>query len=292
MSNFDASVVMENIITASASDRSLLPGSDHLKDLFDILEPKLSRAGFLNAVLNCKQQWSNDKHVSDNGGLVLERAGDSFPDAKGIHQLLAAFATVARIGDSDAKRVNITARVCVPWLTAFATWSIGVPPARHTTAGKAISEEPESPITIIFADDEQFNNLDVTIEIVSSGRSFPEVLPAKAADPRMFLGAVGMVNVGVYARHMLQRQKLMTGIGKRALKHALPFALKQVRDLCFFEGVPVELSNRSEWMSLLGNPFPPEDVISETAAKYLKPVTDARRYIPAISQPYLPSEEE
>jgi hypothetical protein len=287
MTNFDASLVMEKMVTASAGDRSLVPGANHLKALFDILEPKLNRAGFLDHVLSWKHQWSIDGAVSDAGRLLLQHAGDSFPDADGIHQLVRAFAIVNRVGDEDAKRVVITARVCVPWLAAFAMWSIGVSPTRHTTNGKVIAEEPSSPVTIIFAESELFGNLNIEIEVVSSSRSFVDVVPAKVANSQSPFGAVGMTDIGVYAQQMLQHQNLLSSFGFRTLKQALPLALKQVRDLCFAEGRSAEPSDQSKVLPLIGNPFPPEDVISRTAVRYIIPRASKPRHFPAPSVSYI-----
>lgn len=280
MTNYEAALVMEDMISSSASDLRLAPAASHLKDLFDVLAPKLNRAGFLDEVLAWIYLWSNHPDVSPISQIILQGAGDEYPDAESIRHLVEAFADVCRVGEeAKNKRVVVTARLFVPWLSAFAKWSTGVPPMLSTNKGGVIFENPSSPAEIIFAEEGEagFDNLRIKIEIVSSGPLFP-VLDQVAEFMRP--EAVGMVGIGNYAKRLFQRQNLGTDFDVRTVVKVLPFALLQVRDLCWFDdNFVLGFQHDANVTSQAGNPFPASDTIENTANQYLRNQRDGLRTI-------------
>jgi hypothetical protein len=49
-SNFDAAIALESMIRDTAEDKAMSPTLYQLKDLLDVLEPRLNRARFLDEV--------------------------------------------------------------------------------------------------------------------------------------------------------------------------------------------------------------------------------------------------
>ena len=267
-SNFEAGSALEIMILASAADKTLVPTAHHLKDLLDILEPRLNRAGFLNEVLGWRDFWLN------SGGEVsrladLKVCGEAYPCPEGIHQIVAAFRELARVG--NATSLVFTVGSCAPWLTAFTKWCLGLPPTIYNQEGISILKQPGSQVTLIHSGDSEFVQM-MKIEIIREYVSLPEVIYATVcskenmSEPAL---ASGMVGLDIFARRHLERRHFHEDLGHRALLQAIPYAMKQVSSLCncgeHLEKIPsIDSIDISQF-----EPFPDDTRVSIVMAKYL-----------------------
>lgn len=264
MSNYKASGMMRTIMSKSARDKDLSPSADQIFELFNVLEPKLKRCGFMDGVLGWKALLLNSPNLSPEARRFFRTTCDQYPDSDCIYKILEAFSTVGRIGEADVKYVVITCRSCTPWLAAFTVWSLGVNPAIHTMIGDVVYQSDDSPVVIKFSEDTEYGDT-VAVEIVGSNDTFLEVFKIKHFSETESFVAKGMVKIRGYTEIMLQRQLLADDLDQEALHHAIPFALKQVRDLCTYD----EGSLDCHGIDFLGNPFPVEAIVAKTATKYL-----------------------
>ena len=266
-SNFEAGCALEIMIIASAADKSIVPTAHHLKDLLDVLEPRLIRAGFLSETLSWRDWWAhNGGNV--HGWAVVSSQSVAYPSPEGIHQIVASFRELARVG--EASSIVFTVGSCAPWLTAFIKWCIGLPPTIYDQEGNVLLEQEGSCITLLYSGDIQYVKK-IKIEICHEYNSITEVIYASVLDKDgMRIGeASGMVDLPTFARSSIERQRLHDGIGRRALLQALPYALKQVCDLCIVGGYS---SNQPKIESLRiqeFKPFPEDIKISNVMTNFI-----------------------
>ncbi|MCJ1394001.1 hypothetical protein MMC18_006878 [Xylographa bjoerkii] len=114
---FEAGTALENMIAASAIDKTFAPTAHHLKDLLNVLEPRLNRAGFMDEVLNWKAWWLGSNGFSESERAHIHQYGEAFPSSNGLEKIVMALRAACRIG--QATSVTLTARSAAPWLTAF-----------------------------------------------------------------------------------------------------------------------------------------------------------------------------
>lgn len=279
--NFEAAKALEKMIEKSAADRTLVPTSHHLKPLLDILEPRLNRIGFTNDVLDWNTWWRHQNDLSAIGRHLVSVNGDTFPSADGLQEVVDAFRKLERIGDSES--VTFTLGSCAPWLSAFTYWCVGMPPTIRTAEGKTLLDQPNSRITLVFSHLPEFQDR-IRIETLRSFDSFEAVVDyATLSDPQSvgFNGIRGMVSIRKHGEQTLRWRGFESDSPKRALLAAVPYALKQARDLLTqgmtsapvasaLEAVLVDHKyDASPLPSMVGNAFPNEYTISRTMAIYL-----------------------
>ena len=264
----EAGMALENMIMASATDKTLAPTAFHLKGLLDVLEPRLNGAGFLNDVLWWKEWWMRSVGSFEPDRLNLRDFGERFPNPEGLQKITAALRDVCRVG--EAKRVTFTAKCGAPWLTAFVIWCLGISPEIQGPQGQVFLLGPTSQVTIIYSGQPEFHE-DIQIEIVSMFNSFIDMMSVSLAHPegdKPHL-ALGMVDIQTYAKHHLIRLGIDSGLPYRALLQALPYALERARDPCMLRGDLDKASQDSSSLVTSGNPFPLETTIANVMAKYL-----------------------
>ena len=270
---FEAATALEMMITESATDKTLVPTAYHLKDLLNVLEPRLSRICFMDEILNWKEWWMCDNRAIGLGESAhIEHNGEAFPSADGLKEIVTALRGVYRIG--EAKKVTFTTGSAVPWLTAFITWCLGTCPTISTRHGRVLHSQSDIPINIIHSDDRRYNN-EVKIEIFNVYNSFAEILTASLDHPHddKLPLAAGMTTVPVYAKHVLASLDFESGLAHQALLQALPYALKQVRDeiVMACSGLRSQKVDRENLplKAAIGNPFPHDSVVAKAMATYL-----------------------
>ncbi|KAL9122261.1 MAG: hypothetical protein Q9187_001180 [Circinaria calcarea] len=261
---FEAGLALEKMIISSAADKTLVPTAYQLKDLLDVLEPRLNRVGFLTDVLGWKNWWINNEDISERSRVEMIRIGDPFPDADGLQKVVAALREVARIG--EAKTASFTAGYAAPWLTAFIKWCIGEPPTILGPNGQVLLSQPSNPIDIIYSGEETFYR-QIQIKLVTTFGSFTEIIVAKLERPPHT--AAGMVDIQTHAKYVLRSANIQSGLGSRALMQALPYALKQIRDFPICGGRPEENVDEHTLDGLRSNAFPQESTIANVMARYL-----------------------
>ena len=267
---FSAGNALENMITTSAVDKTLVPTAYQLKDVLNVLEPRLNRAGFINEVLARKTWWMNNGRLSEAEQMYLRQYGEAFPSSEGLEKIVMALRAAYRIG--QATSVTLTARSAIPWLTAFVIWCIGICPTIFSLDGYAIHSQADTPLKIVYSQDCTFDK-EIRIEITNSFDSFDALTSATLVNSHNgTIGLVaGMTSVHTYAKHFLESLEFDSDLSYRALVQAIPYALYKIRNdlvpdlsghpLLLFESLPLKV--------VVGNPFPREFVLAEAMKIYL-----------------------
>lgn len=270
---FMAGTALESMIVASATDKALVPTAHHLMDLLNVLEPRLSRAGFMTEVLNWKEWWMKAAEVADSEQYHILRHGETFPGADGLAKIVEALRDAYRIG--EATKVTFTARAAVPWLSAFITWCTGVCPIIYSHNGQVLLRQSDTLFNIIYSEKRSFDN-EIEIEIVRTSETFTGLIAVSLESPSAKYShlSAGMTNIQTYAKHALASLDLNSDLGKRALAQALPHALHEVRRLIPWEKKYANYSDSvdEEVVSIKAgatNPLPQESIIADTMAIYL-----------------------
>ena len=263
---FEAGTALECMIEASASDKTLVPTAYHLKDLLDVLEPRLNKAGFFTTVLEWKEWWMSNEGTSVQERSYLVEHGETFPSVAGMQTIVAALRDVHRVG--EATNVNFTARRGAPWLTAFIVWCIGTKPTIYDHVGQVLFQS-DTHISVIYSNQAAFDR-EIRVELTHSFDNFVDVLSANLMHMQgenLSHLAAGMTTIPVYARHLLMSASMEDpqGIRYRALMEALPFALDRGRKCCFWAAD----TSDPYFRVTRGNAFPHKGIIADVMAKYL-----------------------
>ena len=125
-SNFEAASALEKMLLATTTDQTLTPDAYHIKDLLDVLEPRLISAGFTNELVGWKLWWMRSDQISDSLKADFHLQCDMIPSLDGLSQVVSSLRETCRIGAAD--KITFTARAGVAWLTAFIKWCLGIEP--------------------------------------------------------------------------------------------------------------------------------------------------------------------
>ena len=270
---FVAGTAIESMIVASATDKVLVPTAYHLMDLLDVLEPRLSRVGFMTEVLDWKEWFMKVAAIAEPEQYHILRHGEAFPSADGLKKIVEALRDAYRVG--EAIKVTFTARAAVPWLAAFTTWCTGVRPIIYSHNGQVLLRQSETLFYIVYSEQCTFDK-EIKIEIVRTSESFTELIAVNLGSPsaRDSHLSAGMTNIQTYAKHTLASLGLDSGLGKRALMQALPYALHEVRRIIPWGQKYAAYSDSTDEEILpteagVTNPLPHNSVIAEAMAMYL-----------------------
>ena len=266
MTTFNAAGTIQMMIMDSAADKTLVPTTYQLKDLLDVIEPRLNRIGFLTDVLAWKDWWVRNKSLDHEDQEMLREFGGAIPSTEGILKVVAALREVSRIG--EAKMVNITAGENAPWLTAFLKWCLGEPPIICTSAGQCLLDESGIPVTLLYANqgiDISHNGLatyhELQIDILTAFDKFTHVITSPEGGEHR-LSVAGMVDIQSHAGDILSLGSMDNPLRYSALMEALPYALDQVRNNWRLE--------RGNTNDVFGpNAFPNETIITSVMRRYL-----------------------
>ena len=140
-SNFDAAIALESMIRDTAEDKAMSPTLYQLKDLLDVLEPRLNRARFLDEVAGYQALFLDSQQNTRSTAMVV-------PSPPAIQTMVEIFREFARIGTADAQSLKITVGAFAPWVAAFARWSTEVPPIVSDDQGHIIIDQPHSQVTL------------------------------------------------------------------------------------------------------------------------------------------------
>lgn len=92
-----------------------------MKDVLDVLEPRLNRVRFLDGVAGYQA-------LIDQSSDKTGRTNIHVPSAEAIQKIMNSFRELCRLGDMDAQGLKITTGRCAAGVSAFARWSAEVPP--------------------------------------------------------------------------------------------------------------------------------------------------------------------
>lgn len=267
-STFEAGCALESMIVASAADKSLVPTEYHLKDLLDVLEPRLNRAGFLSEALGWQYWWAHNGYNPNERNPRSTDADLEYPAPEAIDHIVASFRKLGRIG--EASSIVFTVCGCAPWLSAFIKWCIGLPPNIYDQDGNTLLDHQGSSITLIYSTKSEYH-LQIKIQVFCDYDTIHEVIHAPLVDkegPSNYI-ARGMVELPDFARCNIRYLRLDDDIGRRALLQAVPYALEQVRGCCIFGRVSNDPPNIKSLLIQDFEPFPEDVRISNVMTRYL-----------------------
>ncbi|KAI9885737.1 MAG: hypothetical protein M1823_002458 [Watsoniomyces obsoletus] len=293
MKNYEAGDALWTMITATASDKTLVPTAHQLTALVGRIEPRLAHLGFTNEILGWKTWWNSQAGV---GRRFYPKPHIIRPSAEEIHDVVDAFRGLERVGDTQS--VVLHAVSCVPWLTAFTKWCLGIEPNIKCSEGRFLLEQPSSPVTVHYHGrvldqdeagdgDELYCEEAVTVETLSTTQRLPNLFRARNSTSDDFdlhdEGFIrGMITISNHGQERLREIRDRWGdLGRRALLEVLPYAIRQIRSKLLhvdaygpFEAAlgPDPVSESIELEPLLsgtGCAFPVESVVAEVASLYL-----------------------
>ncbi|KAI1080370.1 hypothetical protein F5B20DRAFT_110226 [Whalleya microplaca] len=214
MTPFVAGSALQMMLRQTAEDKTLLPTIRQLKALLESLEPRCHTSGFIDSVIGyyrlvpqTSQQWNNNG--VPNSPVAIEKIVD-------------AFRQLNRIGGSTVTRVTIQSTACVPWLAAFTTWCIGIPPSIYLENGTSIIENSNSSVDIIALSGPEFDKDSLKVTIYHTIDRLVEL-----AEPADSWHWRGMASFEAYGKWLLKTCGFDTGDALQALNEALPFALSE-----------------------------------------------------------------
>ena len=224
---FNGANALSEMLTASASDKTLLPTPRQLKDLLGAMEHRVVRSGFTDTWVGYQILLSNSLRLSSDQGhydipYELEDLRE-VPASDGVSKLVEAFRQLNRLG--DATTITVRATSCAAWVTAFTRWCLGIPPSIIVPHGKALLDQPASRITLFTGDSANGSDFEISIHRSIDG---PADLLKSQSCPQI---ASGMITLQCFARKMCHTMGGEKSMAYRAMCEALPYALKQICEL-------------------------------------------------------------
>lgn len=142
MSSAEAAITIQRMLDSSASDKSLVPPEHHVEAILDCLGSQLALFGFLDKCY----EWD---HWLRQTVKVYSITDHRYPSPHGMEQVVSALRSLARLGEDNVKTAVFTCHCCVPWMTAFVEWSLGITPILCNDSGTVIVAQPESKVTMV-----------------------------------------------------------------------------------------------------------------------------------------------
>jgi hypothetical protein len=264
--NFDAATALAKMVRDTAEDKALSPTVYQLKDLLDVLEPRLNRARFLDEVAGYQALILRSQNQAGTANIAV-------PSPEAIQTIVESFRELYRLGNADARSLKFAVGPFAAWVSAFARWSIEVPPLICDDQSQAIVDQPDSKVTICISRDAKYEK-NIEIETVYGYDSIRKVVSAIVGNESKPALATGMVSLETHASLSLKELDFNNGLGSRACVQALPYALHLVRStfgrangLNTFSFQSYEASKVS--MLRILNPFPDEEVVADVMKTYL-----------------------
>ena len=222
MTIFEGANALSVMLTASASDKTLLPTLSQLKDLLAVMEHRVLRSGFTDIWVGYqilrsggfRPSFDRDYH---EGPYKLEDLMGT-PASDGVSKLVEAFRQLNRLG--DATTIVVRATSCAAWVMAFTRWCLGLPPSTILPQGKALLDQPASRITLFTGDSRNASAFEISVH--RSIDSPAELLKPQSC-PR---SASGMITVQCFGRKIRHAMGGERSMAYKAMCEALPYALK------------------------------------------------------------------
>ena len=278
---FNGALALEALIANSARSQQLLPTVTQLKDLLNVLDYKLNRAGFAEHLAGWSIWFISNPLFSNAQKDALRTL--TAPSAAEMIELVKAVGELGRLG--DAIQVTVTVSVTAPWVTTFIKWSLGMPPSIFLTDGTCLLEQPGSTISLV-VHLERSEGMMITISRQIDKPA--EIIESQFGNDNW----AGMVSVHTYAQHKFQQLNISTDLARRAVLQALPYAVKRascalqpddvgenedpkkmpewkiVRSKLHLYDSALRRNLSKELAELAGNMFPKESVLSSVLSEY------------------------
>ena len=295
MDAFAGANALSEMLTASASDKTLLPTPRQLKDLLGVIDHRLVRSGFADIWVGYEILLSSSLRPSADNDYCEEpeRLGDDMgtltskgpkrledfmevPSSTGISNLIEAFRQLNRLG--DATTITIRASSCAAWVIAFTRWCLGVPPSIILPHGKASLDQPTSQITLFLENRALDSTSETTLEI-SIHRSIDSPADLLRSESHLRIPN-GMITVQCFGRKMCHAMGGENAMAYRAMCEILPYALKQSCELLRLQdflnperfhrnGTAERLGASEQLARQRAQPFPDDAVISSVLIELL-----------------------
>ena len=264
--NFDAATALVKMVSDTAEDKALSPTVYQLKDLLDVLEPRLNRARFLDEVAGYQALILRSQNQAGTGNIAV-------PSPEAIQTIVESFRELSRLGNADTRSLKFTVGPFAAWVSAFARWSVEVPPLICDDQSQAIVDQPDTKVTICISRDAKYEK-NIEIETIYGYDSIRKAVSAVVGNESKPALANGMVSLETHASLSLKELDFNDGLGSRACVQALPYALHLVRSTfgrANGTGTFNLQSYKSSKLSMLRilNPFPDEDVVAAVMKTYL-----------------------
>lgn len=233
MDAFEGANALNEMLTASASDKTLLPTARQLKDLLGVMEHRLLRSGFTDTWVGYQILLSGGLKASFDenhyhGSYEIEDLME-VPASDGVSRLVEAFRQLSRLG--DATTVVVRATSCAAWVMAFTRWCLGIPPSVILPHGKALLDQPTSQITL-FTGSSTTTSSDLEISIHRSIDSPADLLKSQAS----FQIHSDMITIQCFGRKICHAMGGENSMAYRAMCEILPYALKKSCELLWLHG--------------------------------------------------------
>ena len=227
MNAFEGANALSEMLTASASDKTLLPTARQLKDLLSVMEHRVVRSGFTDIWVGYQILLSSHLRTSsDEGHYQGPNQLEDFleiPASDGFSKLIEAFRQLNRLG--NATTITVRACSCAAWVMAFTRWCLGIPPSVIIPYGKALLDQPTSQVALLLVN--TVNGTSFEVSIHRSIDSPADLLKSQSSPP----SSSGMTTVQCFGRKMCHAMGGEKSMAYRAMCEALPYALKQSCEL-------------------------------------------------------------
>jgi hypothetical protein len=259
---FDAARALEKMINDTAEDKELSPGMYQLKDILDVLEPRLNRARFLDEVVGFQSLFLPVANKALTADIAM-------PGPEAICELVKSFRELSRIGDEETQSLKISVGPFAAWVSAFARWSVEVPPRIYYETEEAlIIDQPGSQVRICISQDPKYER-NIEIETIYRSHSINKVINAIVDDNTKPDLVTGMVSLETHAHLTLREFQLNDDLGLRTCKQVLPYALQFIKSK-FSTKLQFHSSTLGTISTLHSiNPFPDDEDVAAVMARYL-----------------------
>ncbi|KAJ6781762.1 hypothetical protein PWT90_05999 [Aphanocladium album] len=136
---FQSAAALDKMLRSSASDLTVVPPLQALRDLLKVLEPRMPACGFFDSVVFCQKLieehiiprvlYSNipSEYSCQDVRLLELRMLEGVPPPETLIELINAFRQLGRLGHDTIEALTIRTGIGIPWLLAFAQWCLDSP---------------------------------------------------------------------------------------------------------------------------------------------------------------------
>jgi hypothetical protein len=278
LSLFESAKALDVMLKSSATDLTLLPNVQQLKDLLGCLEARSHRCGFADSVAGWQILLRKEvlpcisSEAQDSRRNLMRDILKLTPSPEAIAGLVDVFRQVARMGPATIVGTTIKVGAAAPWVLAFAQWCIE-PPSLYIEGKGAVLEQPASRVRIVIPS--AASDMDKPLEITIHHKL--ENLTRLLGSPsQSFVN--GMVTVESYRTWLLQEYEIDEAtlrIVREALEYAVPQVLSKMK--CGQFAHLGQNTNSRRQLEPIGNfedscrlsPLPDMDTIARTSATVL-----------------------
>lgn len=207
---WNAAVILHDLISKTARDRTMVPSAQQLKQLVLALQARLSRSGFCESVVGWSRIFMDE--LDDHDSRI------EVPTDKAIGALVTALSHTARLGDENSKVRISTPSAFAAWIIAFVKWCLGQPPRIIFENGRTRGLDSDSQVSVQFRPGAYG---EVRVETYDHVGNLKDLVSDQGPSHDL----KGLVSVRTYGQSKLRKRfGAPTTIQYRACLQALPYA--------------------------------------------------------------------